>query len=236
MTVWISGNSHTGALKEGLTKLKHQHLDIQIFPFGSGVHERTEFSSLDNDKVTFTNEEYAENLQRFTNKSFFDKTDYWGLCLGTHNARIYRDSFWNNAMPSAIAQPGIRPVSDMLLEAMIESDQRYIRSFMSRLKKVEVPFFVVTCPPPRQDHKCFERGIAHETVAYIDNSARTYLKKWLNTQNVDFVDIPKELVTAEGFLKPEFNSPREKRFHANIQYGIILMRKVIHYLEEKKLW
>lgn len=238
MTVWLCGNSHVGALQRGLAAHGGDEVPLRIFPFGNGIWETEEFSTVSAGRVILTRPEYAENVEKHTGKRHFDHGDVWGLCLGTHNARIYRLDFWSGAAPSGIARGDARPISNGVLDAMILRDQRHIRTFMTRLKEQSVPFFVVSCPPPRQDHPCFRQGIRRETVAYIDRRSRTLFRDWLAGRRVGFVDIPPDAVTADGFLKPAYNAPdrpdgAKDPHHANGDYGRLMIRRIIDYIRTR---
>jgi len=234
MTVWICGNSHTAALKRGLSQLQKNGLEIDVFPLGNGKWEKTPFSVTRENIVEATNSQYRKNLQRFTGATNFRADCVWGLCMGTHNARIYRDEFWAGAEPAAIARPGVRPISDGVLDSIVEADQFHIRDFILRLKNGGVKCFVVSCPPPRLDHSCLTKGVRSETVAYIDRCARASLQGWLIEHGVDFIAPPAETMTDDGFLKAEYaatltQSGRKDPHHANKAYGALLMERVISH-------
>ena len=69
-----------------------------------------------------------------------------------------------NGQPAVIASPTARPISDGVLLGIVETDQRFIRSFFLQLKLVGVRLFAVSCPYPRLDHDCFGHGIRRETA------------------------------------------------------------------------
>jgi hypothetical protein len=233
MTVWVCGNSQSRALKAGLAAMSDVDCDIRAFGLGSGIYEQADFSAIENGAVTVTVEEYAQNLESFTGKAYFEKSHVWGFCQGTH-ARIFRNELWNRSDPSEIALPARRPISLAVLDAIIEADQKYIRQFFRRLTDTRTPSFVVACPPPRADHPCVGLGTRLETIAYIDQRIRTAMKNYLHLLGIAFIDYPAEAATAEGFLKPEFYAPDRQgvrdTHHANPDYGVMMMRKVIDHV------
>ena len=234
MKTLIGGNSHTGALKKGLEEAGAQN-EIDVFVFGSAVVELAPFSAIENGRVVFTEEEYARNLRRLAGFGDFDPSIRWGLCMGTHNARLYRDRFWREAEPSAIARAGRRPVTLGLMQAMIEQDQKYTRRFITQLKSARAAVFVVSCPPPRRDHAAIDAGTRPEVVQTIDAEARRHFRQWLGDHEVDFVDYPPETADADGFLKLHFaagvkENGRLDPHHANEAYGRLMIGAVDRYL------
>ena len=122
---------------------------------------------------------------------------------------------------------------------MILRDQLHIRGFITRLVEHGVPCFVISCPPPRQDQECFSEGLRRETVAYIDKKARTLFQDWLAEKSVDFVDVPPETITEDGFLKLEYNANNLKNgkadpHHADPAYGTLMLQRIIDYLNSKQ--
>ena len=235
MTVWLCGNSHVVALQRGLAAREVSGLPLAIFPFGNGRWETMAFSAVSAGRVVLTHPEYATNLEKYTGRQHVGGDDLWGLCLGTHNARVYRADFWIDAEPSAVARDGARPVSDGLLDAMILQDQHHIRAFIAQLVEAGVPHFVVSCPPPRRDHQCFDAGTRHQTVAYIDRRARELFRGWLAERRTAFVDVPPETVSEDGFLKPAYNAPdwpngMKDPHHANRDYGVQMIDRVIDHV------
>jgi hypothetical protein len=238
MTVWVCGNSQSRALSKGLSAMSDVGSDVSAFVLGHAKYELTDYSGIHNGVVTVTVEEYAKNLESSTGKPYFDKSHTWGFCQGTHNARIFRDEFWNNCDPSEVAVRQRRPISLAILDAIIEADQKYIKLFHRRLTETGTRCFVISCPPPRGDHPCVQSGTRLETIAYIDQRARTLMKNHLVGLGVPFIDCPPEAATPEGLLKPEFYAPDrpgvKDAHHANPDYGLMMMHRVLDYLSSSK--
>ena len=236
MKTYICGNSHITSLAIGLKLLAYSGAqELKLFPLGNGAFEASPFSTISESLVKPSPSQYIAMLKRFTNLEFFDSNYRWGFVMGTHNARIYRDPFWINAEPAALAGPNARPVSDGVLSAMVERDQRFIRTFFLQLKTAGVHFFVVSCPFPRSDHDCLSLGIRRDVVGYIDQFARRQFSEWLTENDFDLIEPPPECRTEDGFLLPEYNARplrdgAKDPHHANGLYGKLMMERVIAYL------
>lgn len=237
MKFWICGNSHTGALKKGLEILAPDDLDLTVFPLGNGRWETTPFSEVKDNMVFLSNTQYAQNMRKWTGGRRITRKAVWGFCMGTHNARIYRQDFWTNAEPSHIAEGQKRPISRGLLDSLILADQFHIRAFIGAVKALGIRSYVISCPPPREDHPCIGRGVRKETVAAIDQRSRFLLRDWLLKQGIDFIDYPSQTGTPDGFLKEEFRqhlaaNGTKDAHHANVDYGALMMKKVADYLRQ----
>ncbi|MEP2785113.1 MAG: hypothetical protein ABJO67_17595 [Pseudoruegeria sp.] len=230
MKTILGGNSHTGALMMAQRK-QPVIQDFEVIPFGSGLFEMAPFSMVEKGRVLFTAERFKENLSQFASLEYIDPNIRWGLCMGTHTGRIFGQEMWQKSDPSAVLSEGRRPISLAILDAMIEQDQRYIRQFILQLVENGVSCFVVSCPPPREDHFCLSTGVRPETVLYIDQRARKLYQDWLANAGVPFVDYPRQVLTPEGFLKPALAQGRladgkKDPHHANARYGSHMLLKI----------
>lgn len=233
--ITITGNSHTIALNQGRNQ-SPELTSVEVFGLGPGVHETTAFSALKTDRVVLTQPVYAENLKRFTGLDHIDPDRFWGLCIGTHNSRIYGDRAWvKAAAPSAVASPAQRPVSIGQLQQIIAQDQQHINAFITQLKTVGIRFIVISGPPVRADHQNIIRRAAPETLLEVDRQARKHFQGMLLDLDVDFIDYPAETTDKMGLLRPEFaagplqNGKRDPH-HGNAAYGRIMLDKVLSEL------
>lgn len=233
--IFLCGNSHVAAMKRGYQQLFPKGGDLVVFPLGNGSHEREPFSKLDAGGVAFTAEKYAENLKTHSGQRTItaSKSRRWGICLGTQTARIYAERYWADCEPASICGQGKQPVTDSVIRALIEEDQRHVRDFFSQLHQCAVQVFAVSCAPPRLDHPCISHGVRRQTVAYLDHAARASLTEFLANLGIDFISPPPECQTEDGFLRPEFNRIRKKgghdKHHADDVYGARMIERILAY-------
>lgn len=236
MSVWICGNSHAAALKQGLDRIGKTDPEISVFPLGPQKGELSEFSGVRNGSVVPTRDDYAGNLEKFAGKTHFDAADIWGFCIGTHTARLYRRKFWSASEPAPVARRGVRPISAAVVDAVIFNQQRHVFAFFDRLKDAGIPFFAIACPPPRRDNPCFALGTRIETVRYIDTRARSAFRDRLGERGIPFVEPPPETIADDGFLRSQFNKQNQPGddpdpHHANGEYGELMIRRIIDHLD-----
>jgi hypothetical protein len=232
----IVGNSHVAALKQGADEIGGLDQVLKIAPFGDGAREYEPFSSVINGQVVFTVEYSASILRKLTGMNAFDPTCTWGICMGTHNTRVYDLPFWLKAAPSRIAKPGVRPVSDAVLNEIIEKEQRFRKVFLRQLMETGVKFFIVSAPSPRRDGSAVRRGISLATIKLVDRMARDHFRDWIAKHNVPIVEPPEETIDEEGFLRDEFAQKLDAKggldpHHANSAYGKLMVQKILDRAE-----
>jgi hypothetical protein len=239
LTLFICGNSHVGAIKRGFDKLDAKlATPAVLFPLGSARFERTPFSVLEGNTVRVVQADYVANLRKFAGSEVFGAEHLWGFCIGTHTARIYAERFWLNAAPSEVCPPRQRPVSRAQLAAIIAGELRQVLAFFARLQQAQVPFFVVSGPPPRPDHPFIARGASRKAVLHIDREVRRYFLERLAEARIDFVSPPQEASDTDGFLRSDYCAGLKPggRFdphHANTAYGMLMAQRVIDHVTQR---
>ncbi len=232
MTLYICGNSHTRALRAGASLLEQEEGadPMVVFPLGTADNEAEQFSKIENGKVVLTNERFRRKLKQFFGFDNFEPEHRWGICLGNHNARIFRDEGWLDAAPSWLNLKGKAPVSEALFARIVEADQIHIRNFMEQLLQTGVRPFVISAPWPLRTHPAMtETGIAPEIVKAIDTRARVLFAQWLSERRISIVTPPAETADEDGFLLPQFAKGGDDPYHGNNTYGRLMMRRVLQH-------
>jgi hypothetical protein len=237
MTIFIGGNSHTGALKKGFDALGGSVPEIRFVPFGSGLKEVRPFSVILDGMVEMTDPDYAANLEKYAGKRHFDPSDIWGICMGFHNVRIFGAPMWMGAAPADVAGPTQRPISQAVLDEIIINDQLHVRAFIAQLKKANIRLFVISGPARQRGGNVVAKGVPQDVVTSIDRRARDLFEAWLSKIAVPFVDVPSEVVEADGFLKDKYaqkvlGNGAPDALHANAHYGRLMMEKVVAHIAQ----
>ena len=238
MTIWVCGNSHTIALKQGYEDIKISKPEIKIFALGGANFDNSDFCEIDDGAVRFTNKTFDKFLKRFTGLSRISESkDIWGFCIGSYFSRIYNNAFWRSATPSEIAGVDKRPISKAVLLALIERDQQFVMKFFSALNSIGVQFFVIGGPPPSEKHAAILKGTPLETVAYIEKQARRWFKEQMSILDVEYVDVPEVAYTKKGLLKDQYklefrNDGKIDPHHANREYGALMIEKIAETIQK----
>lgn len=237
MTIYVAGNSHTGALAQGLALLKPPLREVKAFALGSGAEEITHFAERVGDRVVMRSATYAKRLVTETGLASIGNEHVWVFVMGSHNMRILRDNFWRDAAPSSLQLEGKRPISEGVLNKIIHSDQKNILNFLSDLKKVGARFIVASCPPVRRDILVDRLGIPAEVVSHVNTRALSSLYQWVEEQNIPIVLPPKVCMDDAGFLRHEFAKLKTATgaidpHHANARYGGLMIREILKAVKQ----
>ena len=229
MTLYICGNSHVRALRAGMQALEDQvATPVQVFPLGTADNEAEAFSTIEDGRVVLTNDRFRSKLNKNFGFTAFQPKHRWGICLGTHNARLFRHEGWLTAAPAWMNLPGMQPVTEGAFDQMVATDQQHIRAFFDQLLETGVRPFVIAAPWPVRHHPIMaETGVQPDIVQAIDERARALFAAWLAARDIDIVAPPSGTQDADGFLKEDYAKGGEDPYHGNFRYGKLMMTKVL---------
>lgn len=232
MTLYICGNSHTRALRAGASLLEEEEgaPPMVVFPLGTADNEAQPFSTIENGKVVLTNDRFRKKLKQFFDVSAIEPDVQWGICLGNHNFRIFRNEGWLTSAPSWLGMADKTPVSEALFEKIVAEDQKHIRAFFEQLLETGVRPFVISAPwPLRPNAEVSGIKLSPQTLKAIDTRARVLFSEWLRARDIPIITPPVETADEDGFLKPEFAKSADDPYHGNTAYGRLMMRKVLRH-------
>jgi hypothetical protein len=235
MTLYICGNSHTRALRAGASLLEEEDGadPMVVFPLGTADNEAAPFSEVKNGQVVLTNERFRRKLKQFFGFSTFEPQHRWGICLGNHNARIFRHEGWKTAAPAWLNIEGKTPISEALFARIVEADQQHIRNFLDQLVETGVQPFVISAPwPVRPNPEITDITLSPDVLKAIDTRARVLFSEWLTSRGLSIVTPPVETADEDGFLLPQFGKGGDDPYHGNTAYGRLMMRKVLQHEEQ----
>lgn len=174
-----------------------------------------------------------------------------------HNARFMLPpgspfDFFCSARPDLGVDSAVRLLPESAVRAVFQPSLEGLTWLVGELAKVSpLPPVIVGTPPPKQDNEAIRAMLAREQ-AFVDiarqlgtdlssvrmSTPTLRLKLWCELQqqmaqvalekNVPFCAVPDELVTPEGFLRPEFWV--RDATHANQKYGRIMLRAIERHL------
>lgn len=229
MTLCICGNSHVRALRAGMRALAGQiGEEVTVFPLGTADNEAQAFSTIEGGRVVLTNDRFRKKLAKNFGVSSFDPALRWGVCLGTHNARLFRNESWLRAAPAWLGLEGLQPVPEAVFARIVAADQQHIRTFLDQLLETGVRPFVISAPWPVRHHPIMtETGVRPDIVQAIDGKARALFTAWLADRGIDIVTPPPGTADADGFLRPELAKGGDDPYHGNARYGKLMMARVL---------
>ncbi|GAA4668503.1 hypothetical protein GCM10023226_00570 [Nocardioides nanhaiensis] len=231
--VTITGNSHVIALAraERPAALTQALGEVLVYPWGNGRHESEVFTRREGDGVALTVPQYATATERHTGHPHLRPDRHWVVLGPGHAARTFRDPTWRTHAPAALRLPGVEPVSDGLLTALLERDQRGLRALYRDALAAGLQVVALSAPPPRRDHRAITDGTPAAVVAHLDTTAYRLWERWLAAEGVPLVPRPAGTADDEGFLLPELaarTTPRgtPDHHHANEAYGALALAEL----------
>lgn len=232
MTVYITGNSHVAAIANG-AKLRAEPLKgVKLLPLGNGAAENRPFSVFSKGRVEFTDPTFATSTRRLAGGDPFARDNTWVFMIGTHTSLLFRDGFFKDARPLEMLAPGYRPVSQQLLDAMIDDNQFHVKRFIEHLLMANARFSIASCPPLRRDSASVRNCGAEDIARHVDSLARARFRSWLDAKGVAFIEPPPDACDADGFLLDELalkvtKSGLRDPHHANEIYGAKMMDRIL---------
>ncbi len=234
MMLRVMGDSHVASLVQGWHKISMAgikvDLNVSIGILGSGVYLASQFFLLEEDKIRWTCEDYAEGFLRVSGQQTMthEPSVIYGLCVGFHTGEIVRVPAWREFRPWRVSAPTLVPVSDGVVRESVKEYSRYAIEFYDAMLRLEIPFFVIQAPPFRKEHWCIAlEGTRPDVAIEIDRLYRETIADELAARGIVNVPPPPITMDDKGFLLPEYAVGGDDPHHANGEYGELLMKQVL---------
>jgi hypothetical protein len=237
MKIWVIGDSHVRALRQGWERMEKPDHEIKFGTVGMAdeLHTAPAFYEERHGKVYVTKEHVMQKLCSVVGQDHLQPGDaLYGVCMGTHLPRIFRSTGWQKFAPWSVAEEvGLQPLSAATLESFFAHELQHVLGFFEALNRCRVRFFVLSGPPPRRGHKAMaERGTPRKVVIEVTKLYGEYFREQLRARAIQLIDAPDGIADDDGFLKAEYERKLEgDESHANATYGELHMRKMLAELE-----
>ncbi len=234
MRVIITGDSHTGTLKNGKNlilqkKIWPPEIELKIKALGNGKHLNTPFFINCGDYAQITEKLYQDRIKRLPIASEPDAI--YGLCAPFHSNRIWRSLDWTKFVPVALAKTEI-PVSDAMLKQIILSDQQYVLELIDIFIQAQKKIFIIETPRPFTHNKAFE-DIRPEVILAVDKAYRDLIRTELVERSVDIVSIPAHCIAEDGSMSSDYKNKRKNDMnHGNELFGEIMLQEIFAFLKK----
>lgn len=239
MKLYVTGDSHVGALAMGRNRLTPEQLPATVSlaarTLGNGFYLSQPFWDAGSGALRFTRADYAEALRALTGRdSIAPQPDtVFGFCMGFHAARVYRDPLWRQFGPACLPEDerGM-PVSAGALDAIFDEDQLHIVGFLAEARRIGVRCIVIASPPPHRGHPCIAEGTSAATVIELDRAYRARAMARLDALRMPYVLPPERAYAPDGFLHPQFRAgmPDDDPHHANPAFGHAMLTRTLRRL------
>jgi len=228
--ILLTGDSHLGALRRGADLLPDAaDRDRLVFwPLGRGGALRQAVHAHDAAAQTVTTLAPAWRNRVFSPQTLRAIGDGVRLAvsLPLNTSRILREYGWTTHAPWRLAV-GEFPVSDRVLDAMIDSDSRHALNLVRDLAQVW-PDVVVIEAPRFFARTALRDGLRPEVCAHVDAAYRARVGAALQAAGVAVVAQPAATIAAPGLTRAEFahDDPKDDH-HANGAYGALALQDLL---------
>lgn len=227
MKLLLTGDSHLGGVRRALIAAQSDldastYEGITVRALGRGFLMRSAFFADRGDHAEIVDGEFRRRVERVPPRN--GRYEWIGISGPLNTARVWRDSTWSRYKPFSHA--GGIPVSTALLRSVVEADVRRSIEFVQVVGRTS-RVFVIEAPWPFAAHRAVAQSSAR-TVQFIHQWYREYVMAELQRLQIPVLEIDKDCVDAQGFMKPEFRheTPTD-RYHANARFGRVVLDRMI---------
>lgn len=234
----LCGHSHLAALMEGYRADPKPDLKIKFVPLSGAKYRAKNFSKLEDAGVKFTPEIYDRNFQERTGETHIDSQHLWGFCMGGYPLRLDSGNQWQKCRPSALPQTGKRPISLAQIDLINAEDQKATKHFVLNLKDAGARFFFIALPLPVRGFHDTDTDADLQARAFVVNRGRAQFQDWLKKHDVDFIDVPSEIVVDGSYMDSDYmrlikpNGAKDLN-HGNKKYGELMIGKISDYVKAR---
>lgn len=237
MKIALFGDSHIVALGNALADLpapERQFNGTQVkvsksFSFPDALRP---FFQVKDESIAFVSGTTREEMRRTFGSAAIDgsfRDTVLAISMPFTTIRVVRHKTWRTQAPISLgANPRLHGVSSAVLYEATVSHYRHILSFFKALKDAGHTVIAVSGPPPRLDDPRVAR-YKPDIVLAADSAVRGIMVSELEKIGVPVVLPPEESYVGPnrtGGLREEYYNRRD-RHHANVQYGKLMLLKVI---------
>jgi len=246
----IAGNSHVGALLQGMSLLAEQDPalfaptaepgrwtvgrdSLEFVGLGSGRFELEEFSTTIAGRVRFTGQ-YRRSLLAKTGLRDIGPSVVWGFMNVANTARIFQQPMWKEYAPSALGRiAGRTPLTEQAVRAILRADHAPARSFYAQLAQAGARVVALEAPRPQAGHPSLLDDDDRRIARHLDALGRSMWHDWLAGHSVPRVEPPSETIGSDGFLRPELRRIGRNKYgkpdhnHGNAEFGAIYLPRIL---------
>ncbi|KAA8610340.1 hypothetical protein AL036_00185 [Salipiger aestuarii] len=226
MKILITGDSHTGALSQGLAQVRDGlpgGIDIVVKPLGGGHILPTPFFRDAGTYAQIVDPDYRRNFHRLPPHAI--NADMIALSAPLWPMRVMHQMVWpRHSIDAAI--PGGQPISRAVFRRLVMEDQGQVLALCALLQRVGMPVLAVSPPVMFRDHATL-RQMAPEHVRAMFDGYRAIMLEELAARHIPVLDVPPDCVDADGFMRPEYRHENpEDEHHANAAFGALMIRQL----------
>lgn len=237
MKVFITGDSHAGAIDKGLSLCKSElpqmnDIEFSVSPLGAVPLMRKPFFTEEVDHIRMTETRYSNLLPRLPPINEPAGTVY-GFCGAFHSRWFCRRPDWKT-FGVLYNLSDKRIVTSSLLQRAIQEDLIHIMGFLAALKKQRHYVFAIETPYPFA-HDVSVIGLhGKEEYLYLNREYRRVSRQLLDGIGVPVVNLPGDCIDKSGFMRDKYRHPdTSDMIHANAEFGALMLMQIVKFLSDK---
>lgn len=233
MKIFITGDSHIGALKKGWIGLETKseipkNLRFSFSPLGPGDSMLTPFFEKRSDHLKITSDDGAKWLTRIPEESSEQENILYVISAPLHLQPIILHPFFKRHRPSEISNSPTKS-SKALIRRIARERKRYAIEFVIALKSLNQKVAVIE-PPRTFKHHPNIKKTSLDIITYLEDFCRNEVKQLLTRNGIPTIELPVESYDDDGLMLDNYrHESSEDRHHGNQAYGEMMIKQVIDF-------
>lgn len=219
MKVFITGDSHTGALARGLRSLQEQGrvASFKVAPLSAGLLMNERFFEERDGFVEITISDKIRSVSRLPVDPSEGVFDWYGLSAPLHVQPIVLDRFFYGKVP--------QPFTPALLKRLVLDRKRHSIDLMMALRRLGVRVFAIEAPRTFPYHPKLPNDLAR--VGEMETRCRDVVFEELARLDIPVVRLPARALRADGLMSEEFRHERPTdRHHGSAAFGAMMIEEM----------
>jgi hypothetical protein len=228
MKVFLTGDSHVGALKRGhdLLALRDQlpaDPSVVVRAFGNAVAMRTQFFVEHDDHVEVTDPIYRRRVPVLPIQGFEKSNTIYCIAGPLNLSTVWAPHLWRRYWVTGMPAGRGRPFTAGMLRHVLLTRLQYQLRLIYKLRELDERVCVVESPGPFRHNRMMAQT-PPESVIAIYRLCRRIASDELTRRGVASIDIPGECWDDDGFMQARFrNENAEDNYHANAEFGAVMV-------------
>lgn len=221
MKICITGDSHTGALRNGQLASPDDFAEIDIRPIGAGHVMLSDFFVDHGGHIEIKADSPFRALTRIPPEPPEADYDWYGYSGPLHTQTVTLDRYFYGRRPP--------PLSRQLIARLLADIKRHQFAFLDALKAQGARVFVLEAPRAFAHHPKIVKW--PQRAGLIEGLARGILKDMLRERGVPVVELDPSWITPDGLMDARFrNASLADKHHANAEFGRLMLARSLDLL------
>lgn len=234
MKVLITGDSHTAAIKYGIDNIncdndqipKHE---IAIRQLGAGFRMHVPFFYDKGQYAEITDPVLKNRFERLPPSNM--DYDMIGFSGPLNTFPLWRERYWENAVPYPLKGPGQTITTNQLIAA-VQDFLIYSLNLIEIIQRT-VPVFIIEPPGPFLGNPIIKKT-GKKKILFLHQVFKNHVLSELKTRGIPVVMNNPDWYDDE-FMSPSFKIEKKEDWnHGNVEYGVGMIERIIKFINGNK--